>query len=216
MIYEASKRVLDVVLAALALIVSLPVWLAIAAAIRLDSPGPILYRGARVGRGGIPFRMWKFRTMIADADRAAVWSTASDDPRITRVGRLLRGTKLDEIPELLNVVRGDMSLVGPRPQVPAEVARYTTEERALLSVRPGITDYASILFRNEAEMLRGQGDPDAAYDRLIRPEKSRLGLEYVRTRSLAVDLRILWDTFRVLLGLPGAPRPAPIPHHGPR
>jgi lipopolysaccharide/colanic/teichoic acid biosynthesis glycosyltransferase len=212
--YDALKRFLDAALAVGAIGLSSPIWLAVAIAIKRDSAGPIFYRGVRVGRGGVPFRMFKFRTMVAGADRTGVWSTAAGDPRITRVGRTLRAYKLDELPNLLNVLRGDMSLVGPRPQVPADVAKYTDDERALLDVRPGVTDYASIRFRNEADILEGHADPDAAYDRLIRPEKSRLGLEYVRTRSLWVDLRILWDFVRVLLKLPGAPPPAEVRREG--
>lgn len=211
MTYAIVKRSLDLIVALVGLVLAAPLWIAIAAAIRLGSAGPIVYRGIRVGRNGRTFRMWKFRTMVADADRRGIWSTAADDPRITRVGAFLRRTKLDEIPQLVNVLAGDMSLVGPRPQVPADVAKYTSEERELLSVRPGITDEASLRFRNEAEILRGYADADAAYDALIRPEKSRLGLEYVRRCSLAVDLRIIGDTVRVALGLPGAPPPAPIP-----
>lgn len=210
-VYDAAKRTLDVAIAALVLVVGAPLWLAIAVAIRTGSAGPVIYRGTRVGRRGVPFQMWKFRTMVADADRSGVWSTAADDRRITRVGRVLRAYKLDEIPQLVNVLRGEMSIVGPRPQVPADVAKYTAEERELLSVRPGITDRASLRFRNEAEILSGHADPDAAYDRLIRPEKSRLALEYVRSRSLRTDLRIIRDTIRVALGLPGAPPPAPLP-----
>ncbi|MGH2379079.1 MAG: sugar transferase [Candidatus Limnocylindria bacterium] len=216
MTYDAAKRALDVAGALIGLVLAAPVWLAVAILIRLDSPGPVVYRGTRIGRQGRPFRMWKFRTMVADADRTGVWSTAADDPRITRVGRLLRATKLDELPQLVNVLAGDMSLVGPRPQVAADVARYTDEERELLTVRPGITDEASIRFRNESEILRGHPDPDAAYDALIRPEKSRLGLAYVRSRALSTDLRILADTARVALRLPGAPPPAPLPPSGER
>ena len=214
--YEVAKRAMDIGGAALGLLIGAPIWVAVALLTKLDSRGPVLYRGTRIGRHGKPFRMWKFRTMVVDADRAGVWSTAADDPRITRVGRLLRATKLDELPQLVNVLAGEMSLVGPRPQVAADVARYTAEERELLTVRPGITDEASIRFRNEAEILRGYADPDAAYDALIRPEKSRLGLAYVRTRALSTDLRILADTARVALRLPGAPPPAPLRRGGER
>ena len=208
--YDVSKRGMDISLAAIGIVLSAPAWLAIGLAIRLSSPGPIFYRGTRVGRGGATFRMWKFRTMVTNADRSGIWSTAADDPRITRVGRMLRAYKLDELPQLLNVLAGDMSLVGPRPQVPTDVAKYTPAERELLSVRPGMTDEASIRFRNEAEILRGHDDPDAAYDELIRPEKSRLALEYLRRRSLTNDLRSIRDTIAVALGLPGAPPPAPL------
>lgn len=194
------KRAFDVVTASLSLLLLSPLFLAAAVAIMAGSPGPAFYRGVRVGRGGRPFRIFKFRTMVVDADRIGGASTADDDARITRVGAFLRRHKLDELPQLLNVVLGDMSLVGPRPQVPADVARYTPEEKLLLSMRPGITDYASLRFRNEGEILLGHPDPDEAYDRLIRPEKIQLGLEYVRTHSFLVDLRILIRTAMATFG----------------
>jgi lipopolysaccharide/colanic/teichoic acid biosynthesis glycosyltransferase len=162
--------------------------------IRREGDGPILYRGRRAGRDGVPFEMLKFRTMVVDAERVGGSSTADDDARITATGRTLRRYKLDELPQLFNVLRGDMSLVGPRPQVLDEVAGYNDEERHLLDVRPGITDWASLRFNNEGEILRGHDDPDQAYAELIRPEKVRLGLEYVRRATLLDDLRILWRT----------------------
>ncbi|HET9949598.1 MAG TPA: sugar transferase, partial [Longimicrobiales bacterium] len=173
-----AKRLFDVVFAALGLIVLSPLMLAIAVVIRLDSPGPVLYRGVRVGRGGKHFRMLKFRTMVPDAERIGASSTTKDDPRLTRVGMFLRRHKLDELPQLINVLRGEMSFVGPRPQVPWVVDLYSEEERQLLSVQPGITDHASLRFSNEEEILQGAADPDAAYFELIAPEKTRLGLEY--------------------------------------
>lgn len=203
MSYDRRKRLFDLAVAALVLLVTAPLYAAAALAIKLTSPGPIHYCGLRVGRGGTPFRMIKFRSMIASADRAGVWSTAVGDARITRVGHLLRRSKLDELPQMWNVLRGEMSLVGPRPQVPADVAKYSAAERGLLTVRPGITDWASIYFRNEGDILAGESDPDEAYDRLIRPTKSRLGLRYVSQRSFRVDLAILVETARVALGLPG-------------
>lgn len=162
--------------------------------IRLDDGGPVLYRGMRAGRGGTPFEMYKFRTMVVNAERLGGSSTADDDPRITRTGRALRRFKLDELPQLFNVLKGDMSLVGPRPQVLHEVAEYTEEERHLLDVRPGVTDWASLRFNNEGEILRGHADADKAYAEIIKPEKVRLGLEYVRQATLSDDLRILWQT----------------------
>lgn len=167
---------------------------AIWARIKLDRDGPAIYAGRRVGRGGAEFRMYKFRTMVTNADRIGGPSTADDDPRLTRTGRFLRRYKLDELPQLVNVVKGDMSFVGPRPQVTEEVAGYTPEEREILSVRPGITDWASLRFHNEGEILAGHADPDAAYAELIRPEKMRLGLEYVRRGTFRDDLDILVKT----------------------
>jgi lipopolysaccharide/colanic/teichoic acid biosynthesis glycosyltransferase len=143
--------------------------------------------------------MYKFRTMVTNADRVGGPNTPDDDPRVTRTGRFLRRYKLDELPQLLNVLRGDMSFVGPRPQVPDEVAAYTPQERELLLVRPGITDWASLRFSNEGEILAGHADPDRAYAELIRPEKMRLGLEYVHRGTFRDDLAILVKTFLVPL-----------------
>jgi len=181
------------------LVLSSPVTLVIWARIKLDRDGPAVYAGRRVGRDGREFRMYKFRTMVTNADRIGGPSTADDDPRLTGTGRLLRRYKLDELPQLVNVLKGDMSFVGPRPQVPDEVAGYTAEEREILSVRPGITDWASLRFHNEGEILAGHADPDQAYAELIRPEKMRLGLEYVRRGTFRDDLRILAQTFLVPL-----------------
>jgi lipopolysaccharide/colanic/teichoic acid biosynthesis glycosyltransferase len=175
-------------------VVASPVILAIWARIKLDRDGPAIYAGRRVGRNGKEFRMYKFRTMVTNADRVGGPNTPDDDPRLTRVGKLLRRYKLDELPQLVNVLKGDMSFVGPRPQVAEEVAGYTAEERELLSVRPGITDWSSLRFHNEGEILAGHADPDRAYAELIRPEKMRLGLEYVRRGTFRDDLAILWQT----------------------
>ena len=196
-----AKRAFDVILASAALVLLSPALCALAIIVRFNSPGPALYRGERVGRHGVPFGMLKFRTMVVDADRLGGPSASDDDPRVTRIGRFMRRSKLDELPQLINVVAGHMSLVGPRPEVPQEVATYTAVERHLLSVRPGMTDYASIRFYNEGEILKGAGDPHEAYRRLIRPEKMRLGLEYVRTASLLVDLKIIAMTLALGMGV---------------
>lgn len=177
-----------------------PVLLFLAVAIRLDSPGPGFYRGVRVGRGGRRFRIFKFRTMVVNADRIGGPSTADDDPRITRVGKVLRKFKLDELPQLLNVLSGDMSFVGPRPEVPFYADRFTPEERAILSVRPGITDWASLWNSDEGAFLAGAADPEQVYLERIRPEKIRLQLRYIRESSLAVDLHILYQTVLTVLG----------------
>jgi len=194
------KRIFDLCVSAAGLVVLAPLLVVIALLIRLDSRGPVLYRGVRIGRYGREFEIFKFRTMVADAERLGASSTPEDDPRITRVGRVLRRYKLDELPQLLNVLRGEMSLVGPRPQVPWAVSLYSDSERALLSVRPGMTDYASIRFRNEGEILRGSKDPDKDYLEKIAPEKIRLGLEYVKNASLAVDIRIIIATILAMIG----------------
>lgn len=181
-------------LSAIGLVLSSPAMLYIWARIKLDRDGPVIYAGRRVGLGGHEFRMYKFRTLVTNADRVGGPNTPDDDPRLTRTGRWLRAYKLDELPQLFNVLKGDMSLVGPRPQVPGEVAGYTEEERELLKVRPGITDWASLRFSNEGEILKGHADPDRAYAELIRPEKMRLGLEYVRRGTFRDDLDILSQT----------------------
>jgi len=198
--YEFGKRLFDAAVSLAGLILTGPLLLTAGLFIKLDSPGPVFYQGTRIGRHGRPFKMLKFRTMVQDADRIGASSTAEDDPRITRIGWILRKYKLDELPQLINVLKGDMSLVGPRPQVQWAVDLYTPEEREVLKVRPGITDYASLRFSNEAEILKGSADPDKDYLEKIHPEKMRLALEYVKTRSFLVDLRIIWRTFRLFIG----------------
>lgn len=199
MVSDILKRAFDVVLGALLLLVTAPIFVVVAVSIKIDSRGPVLYKGVRVGRDGECFKMFKFRTMVTDADRIGGPSTAGDDARITRVGHFLRTYKLDELPQLINVLKGEMSFVGPRPEVPLYVDMYTPDERRLLSVRPGITDWASLRFHNEGEILRGASDPEEAYMRLIRPEKIRLGLEYVQKRSMRVDVGIIAATLRQML-----------------
>lgn len=199
--YPWCKRLLDVLLAAAGLVILSPLLIAVAVWIKLADPGPLFYMGVRVGRTGVPFRMIKFRTMIVNADTAGPSSTAGDDLRITRPGRLMRRFKIDELPQLFNVLRGEMSFVGPRPQVQWAVDLYTSEERELLSVRPGITDFASLRFRNEAEILQGSADPDKDYLEKIAPLKIKLGLHYVRTFTLATDIKILAATAICIAGV---------------
>jgi lipopolysaccharide/colanic/teichoic acid biosynthesis glycosyltransferase/nucleoside-diphosphate-sugar epimerase len=175
----------------------------IALAIWLEDDRSPIYPGERIARGGGTFRMLKFRTMAPGAARSGVNSTAADDPRITRVGGWLRRLKLDELPQLINVLRGEMSLVGPRPQIALEVARYTGRERAMLGVRPGMTDLASIVFADEGEILKGSADPDLLYNQIIRPWKSRLALvyaDYAAARApVILDLRIVGLTSLALV-----------------
>lgn len=192
--YPTAKRLFDVFFSALGLLVLSPFFLVIAVLIKRESPGPVLYRGARVGLNGHIFKMNKFRTMVMNADKIGGSSTPEDDPRVTKVGRFLRQYKLDELPQLINVFRGEMSFVGPRPQVKWAVDLYTPEERQVLTVRPGITDYASLRFPNEGEILKGSNDPDKDYMEKIHPEKMRLSLEYIRTRSMIVDIKIILQT----------------------
>jgi lipopolysaccharide/colanic/teichoic acid biosynthesis glycosyltransferase len=193
-VYSIVKRIFDLMMSSVGLAVLSPVLVVIAFRIRRYDGGPVLYAGRRVGKDGTIFGMYKFRTMVMDADKIGGSSTPDDDPRITPVGKVLRRYKLDELPQLLNVVKGEMSLVGPRPQVQWAVDLYTTEERRVLSVLPGITDYASVRFPNEGEILKGSTDPDRDYMEKIHPEKMRLSLEYVRDQSFLTDLKVLADT----------------------
>lgn len=185
------KRSFDILAAATGLLVTSPLLVLVALAIYLQDFHSPFYVARRVGRDNKPFRMVKFRSMVVNADRSGVTSTATDDRRITSVGHFVRRTKLDEVVQLWNVLRGDMSLVGPRPNVPSGVAVYTPAEGGLLTVRPGITDFASIVFADEGEILSGHPDADAAYDQLIRPWKSRLGLFYVHHSSQSLDLMLI-------------------------
>lgn len=195
-----GKRIFDAIAAGVGLLALSPFLLLTSIVIKSEDGGSILYRGVRVGRRSKRFRIYKFRTMVMNAENLGGTSTSDDDNRITRVGAALRRLKLDELPQLWNVFVGDMSLVGPRPQVEHDVAKYTEEERAILGVRPGITDWSSIKFRNEGEILKDHPNPDQAYIDLIRPEKIRLQLHYVRNRSFVTDLKILWATFLALAG----------------
>lgn len=199
--YPVLKRILDVVVALVGLVVLFPLFIVLAIWVKATSPGPILYAGKRVGKNGKPFRMLKFRTMVVNADKLGASSTSDDDARLTSAGKFMRRFKLDELPQLVNVVNGEMSFVGPRPQVEWAVNLYTPEERGLLAVRPGITDFASLRFRNEGEILRGSTDPDRDYLEKIAPQKIRLGLYYVRNYSLLVDVKILVATLLSIAGL---------------
>ena len=197
-LYPLAKRAFDAAVAAIGLVVLSPVLAAISIAIKAGSPGPLVYRGKRVGLNGDTFEMLKFRTMVVDADKIGGSSTPEDDPRVTPIGKKLRRYKLDELPQLINVLKGDMSFVGPRPQVQWAVDLYTPEEREILKVRPGITDEASLRFSNEAEILKGSKDPDKDYIEKIHPEKMRLSLEYVRNRSFSGDLSIIARTAQAI------------------
>lgn len=193
------KRLFDIVVATIGLVLLSPVLIFIAAWIPLDSSGPVFYRGVRVGKNSRPLHIFKFRTMVVNADKIGGPSSSDDDPRITWLGKWLRKYKLDELPQLMNVLKGEMSLVGPRPEVPSEVATYSEEEKKILSVVPGITDFASLKFHNEGEILKGSADPHAAYREKIRPEKLRLALQYVHDHSFSTDLKIIFETLKVLI-----------------
>jgi len=196
------KRPFDLIVSTFGLVLLAAPLAVLALLVKLGTRGPVFYRGARVGWRGKPFRIFKFRTMVVDAEKLGGDSTPEDDPRVTPIGRLLRKYKLDELPQLFNVIRGEMSLVGPRPQVPWAVAMYTQDERAVLQVRPGITDYASVRFRDEGEILRGSTNPDKDYFEKIHPEKMRLSLEYIRKQSLWLDCQILAMTLAAVIFRP--------------
>jgi lipopolysaccharide/colanic/teichoic acid biosynthesis glycosyltransferase len=191
---DAQKRGLDILLAVFGLLVLSPFLSMIALIVWLEDFGPVFYRGLRVGYSGKPFRIFKFRSMVVNAEKMGGSSTADDDPRITRIGRLLRKYKIDELPQLLNVLKGDMSFVGPRPEVPQYVELYTPEEKCILTVRPGITDWASLWNSDEGALLSGSLDPDKTYLEVIRPQKLMLQMKYVRERTFFTDLKIIIQT----------------------
>lgn len=195
----ALKRAMDIAISGAALCVLWPVLLLIALAIVIDDPGPVFYRQVRVGRGGKEFRIFKFRTMVVDADRKGLQITVGRDSRITRMGALLRKTKLDELAQLLNVFLGQMSFVGPRPEVPRYVAMYTPYQRQVLLVRPGITDYASIAYRNENDLLAGADDPERMYVEEIMPAKLELNMKYLRRVSPLEDIRLIFMTIAAVI-----------------
>jgi lipopolysaccharide/colanic/teichoic acid biosynthesis glycosyltransferase len=191
---DYAKRLFDIVFSVLILIMLSPLLLAISLIIRLTSPGPVFYRATRIGRSGQPFRLYKFRSMVVDADRRGPAITTAGDSRITPIGRVLRSTKLDELPQFINVLRGEMSLVGPRPEDPRYVALYTPEQRAVLDVRPGITSPASVYYRDEESLLSG-ADWERQYIEQIMPAKLKIDMDYARRGSLTDDLIIIWRTF---------------------
>ena len=193
------KRAFDVVAAALGLLLASPILLPVMFLVWLQDRHSPFYVAARTGRNGEEFRMVKLRSMIVGADKSGVDSTGAADRRITPLGHFIRRFKLDELPQLWNVLKGDMSLVGPRPNVKRDTDLYTNEEQKLLSVKPGVTDFASIVFSDEGEILKDRSDPDLAYNQLIRPGKSRLGIFYVEHRSLPVDMRLCLLTALAML-----------------
>lgn len=194
-----AKRMFDLAIAGLGLLVLSPLLLLIALAVKLDSPGPVFYRQERIGRGGRPFRIHKFRTMRDGVAGAQI--TVGADARITRVGAVLRRSKLDELAQLIDVIEGAMSLVGPRPEVPRYVAMYPPALRdKVLSVRPGITDIASLEYRQESELLARAADPEREYVEVLMPAKLKLAAAYVDQASLATDIRLILRTLGVLVG----------------
>jgi lipopolysaccharide/colanic/teichoic acid biosynthesis glycosyltransferase len=189
------KRIFDFLVSLFGLIIFSPLFLIIAILIKLDSEGPVFYRGERIGKDGKPFMIFKFRTMVKDAEKLGGPSTPADDPRLTKVGKFLRKYKLDELPQLINVLKGEMSLVGPRPEVKMYVDMLKPEEKEkILSVKPGMTDLASLWNFHEEDILKGSKDPEKTYLEKIRPKKIQLQLEYVKNRSFLLDLKIILKT----------------------
>ena len=192
--YKISKRIFDVITSMFGLLLFSPLLIFVTLLIYIQDFKSPFYISSRVGKDGKYFKIIKLRSMVIDADKKGVDSTASNDERITRIGHFIRSYKLDELPQLWNVIKGDMSLVGPRPNVKRETDIYTFKERELLTVKPGITDFASIVFADEGEILAGVPNPDISYNQLIRPGKSELGLFYILNQSFLLDLLILFLT----------------------
>lgn len=188
------KRLMDIVLSTVGLLVFSPLLIIVALLVYVQDFHNPLYIAIRVGKFKKPFRMVKLRSMVTNAEKSGVNSTSSDDKRITWIGKFIRKTKLDEITQLWNVLIGDMSLVGPRPNVGRDVALYTNQEKKLLTVKPGITDFSSIIFADEGSILTGSEDPDLDYNQLIRPWKSRLAIFYVKNKSLLLDIKLIFLT----------------------
>jgi lipopolysaccharide/colanic/teichoic acid biosynthesis glycosyltransferase len=206
-LYNAGgKRALDLCLALIALVVLFPLLGVLAALVKATSSGPVLFCHLRVGRDGRPFKVLKFRTMVQNAESAGPPLTAANDSRITRFGRVLRNSKLDELPQLANVLRGDMSIVGPRPEAPVYVGMFDSEFRDILRIRPGITDLASIAYRHEAKLLAESSDPASAYVTDVLPAKLLLARDYVKRQSLPLDMRIIVATVAVLFSDAAAKR----------
>ncbi|RMH20506.1 MAG: sugar transferase [Gammaproteobacteria bacterium] len=193
------KRMVDLAISVPALILLIPIFLLIGIVIRLDSPGPVFFRQVRIGQGGEPFRIHKFRTMVLDAQTKGGALTIGEDPRITRIGKLLRKYKIDELPQLFDVVRGTMSLVGPRPEVPEYVARYSDDQQKVLKLMPGITDPASIKYRNESELLAKARDPECEYCERILPDKIKINLEYAENAGVLSDIGVILSTLKSLV-----------------
>ena len=191
------KRLFDIFFSFWGLIIISPILLLVSILIKKESPGPAFYRGERVGKDGKIFRIFKFRTMVLNADKIGGPSTSADDPRLLKIGKFLKRYQLDELPQFINILRGEMSFVGPRPEVPQEVATYDEEtKKIILSVKPGLTDLATLENVHEGEILRGAKDPHKAYRRLIQPKKLKLAREYVKTRSFWLDIKIILKTIK--------------------
>jgi lipopolysaccharide/colanic/teichoic acid biosynthesis glycosyltransferase len=202
---DIAKRVFDVIVSSLLIMIALPLWFVLALAIKLDTPGPIFHSGTRTGYRGRPFRIYKFRTMVAGAALRGPGITTADDIRITRVGRFLREYKIDEMPQLINVLKGEMSIVGPRPEDPRYVACYTPRQRSVLTVRPGMASPAAIKYRHEEEILELAGeDWEEVYVNQVLPDKLELDLDYIERDSMLYDLAVLVRAVASLFSSDGA------------
>lgn len=193
------KRTCDIILSAIGLLCLSPLLLLVALWVKLDSPGPVFYRQVRVGRNNQDFRIYKFRSMYTDSDKRGLITIGGRDPRVTHAGYYIRKFKLDELPQLINVLVGDMSFVGPRPEVRKYVNLYMPEQMHVLDVRPGITDAASIKYRNENDILATQPEPERYYIEVIMQDKLRINLDYVANHTIRGDLRLILNTFLAII-----------------
>lgn len=193
------KRSYDVIFSSLGLVVLVPLFIIIAVMIKLDSPGPVFYRQTRIGKDGQEFQIYKFRKMHEHVGDGGSNLTLANDQRMTKMGAFIRKTKIDELPQAFNVLLGNMAVVGPRPETPNYVQLYTPAQRQVLQVKPGITDYASIYFINEGDLLEKVQDPETYYIKSIMPQKIRLNKQYIQDMSFATDMKIIYITFRNIL-----------------
>ncbi len=200
------KRMFDLIFSSIGLLSLQPLFVVTAILIKVDSPGPIFFRQERIGKDFRRFMIYKFRTMVVNAERKGLRITSGGDDRVTRVGRILRKFKIDELPQLFNVLKGDMSLVGPRPEVEEYVILYEEDYREILKRRPGITDVSSIMFREEEAVLKNQVDPEGYYKKILLPEKIRLAKEYMQKASFSYDLKLVLNTLQRIFNPLEVPR----------
>ena len=193
------KRIIDILLSFIVLVLGMPFYLIIGMLIALDTKGRVLYKQSRVGRNNVDFELYKFLTMCVDADQGSLITVGTHDARITRVGAFLRRFKIDEVPQFFNILKGEMSIVGPRPEVRKYVDMYTPEQMRVLSVRPGLTDYASIRYVNENEILAASSDPERTYIEDIMPDKLNLNLKYIDEQSFWTDVKIILQTIIAII-----------------
>jgi lipopolysaccharide/colanic/teichoic acid biosynthesis glycosyltransferase len=199
------KRLFDIVFSFIGLLLLQPLFVVVAIMIKVDSAGPILFRQGRIGKNFRRFTIYKFRTMVVDAENKGLRITSGGDNRVTRAGRILRKFKIDELPQLFNVLKADMSLVGPRPEVEEYVKLYERDYKEILKRRPGITDVSSIIFREEEAVLKNQVDPEGYYEKILLPEKIRLAKEYIENSSLLYDLKLVLNTIHKIFYPPAIP-----------